>query len=60
MVESGSTGTGQWHAYRRHLVADFQRVYGEAPGRLPGVGVLTDSDDLNGSAEAWYGDLVRA
>jgi Protein of unknown function (DUF3047) len=58
VVESGNAGLGQWHAYRRNVVADYQRVYGEAPGRLIGVGVLTDSDDLKGSAEAWYGDLV--
>ncbi len=58
VVESGSAGTGQWHAYRRNIVADFQRVYGEAPGRLLGLGVLTDSDDLKNTAEAWYGDLV--
>jgi len=58
VVESGSTGAGRWQAYRRNVVADYQRVYGEPPGRLIGVGVLTDSDDLKGSAEAWYGDLV--
>jgi len=58
VAESGSTGTGQWHAYRRNVVADYARAYGEPPGRLIGVGVLTDSDDLKGSAEAWYGDLV--
>lgn len=58
VVESGSGGLGQWRAYRRNMVADYQRVYGEPPGRLIGVGVLTDSDDLKGSAEAWYGDLV--
>ena len=58
VVEGGSTGAGRWQAYRRNLVADFQRVYGEAPTRLIGVGVLTDSDDLKGRAEAWYGDLV--
>ena len=58
VVESGSAALGQWHAYRRNVAADYQRVYGEPPGRLIGVGVLTDSDDLKGSAEAWYGDLV--
>ncbi len=58
VVESGPEATGRWQAYRRNLVADFQRVYGEPPGRLLGVGVLTDSDDLKGTAEAWYGDLV--
>lgn len=58
VVESGSAGAGRWQAYRRNMVADFQRVYGETPGRLIGAGVLTDSDDLKGLAEAWYGDLV--
>lgn len=58
VAESGGAGTGQWHAYRRNVVADYTRVYGEPPGRLIGVGVLTDSDDLKSSAEAWYGDLV--
>jgi hypothetical protein len=57
VAESGNAGLGHWHAYRRNIVADYQRVYGEAPGRLIGVGLLTDSDDLKGSAEAWYGDL---
>lgn len=58
VVESGSAGLGRWQGYRRNVAADFQRVYGEPPGRLVGVGVLTDSDDLKGRAEAWYGDLV--
>lgn len=58
VVESGSGNTGRWLSYRRNLVDDFQRIYGEPPGRLIGVGVLTDSDDLKGRAEAWYGDLV--
>lgn len=58
VVESGNAATGRWQTYRRNVVADFQRVYGEAPGRLLSVGVLTDSDDLKGRAEAWYGDLV--
>lgn len=58
VVESGRSHLGRWQSYRRNLVDDFQRVYGEPPGRLIGVGVLTDSDDLKGTAEAWYGDLV--
>lgn len=58
VAESGSANIGRWLSYRRNLVEDFQRVYGEPPGRLIGVGVLTDSDDLKGRAEAWYGDLV--
>ena len=58
VVETGAGATGRWQAYRRNVVADYQRVYGELPGPLLGVGVLTDSDDLKGPAEAWFGDIV--
>lgn len=58
VVESGAAGTGRWLPYRRDVVADYQGVFGEPPGKLLSVGVLTDSDDLKGLAEAWFGDLV--
>ena len=58
VVESGASTTGRWHAYRRNVVADYQRVFGEPPGRLISVGLLTDSDDLKTRAEAWFGDLI--
>lgn len=57
VVESGSGAAGQWRHYRRNLVDDYQRVFGAAPGRIRSVGVATDSDDLKGRSEAWYGDL---
>lgn len=57
VVQSGTAGTGRWLAYRRNVVDDYRRVFGAEPGRILGVGVLTDSDDLKGRAEAWFGDL---
>jgi len=33
------------------------RAFGEEPGTLTAVGVLTDSDNTDGHAEAWYGDI---
>ena len=57
VVESGSGATGQWRHYRRNVVDDYRRVFGAAPGRISSVGVATDSDDLKGHSEAWYGDL---
>lgn len=56
-VESGDARTGQWLHYRRNLVADYRRVFGEAPGRVIGVGVLTDGDALKTDFDAWYGDI---
>jgi hypothetical protein len=57
-VESGPRRLGQWLNYERDVVADFKRVYGEAPGLISSVGVLTDSDALKHEQQAWYGDIT--
>ena len=57
-VESGAQRAGRWLRYQRDVVADYRRVFGEAPGPIIGVGVLTDADALKGEMEAWYGDIT--
>jgi Protein of unknown function (DUF3047) len=58
VVESGAARVGQWLAYERNVLADYERVFGEpASGHVRSVGVLTDSDDLKTHAEAWYADI---
>lgn len=58
VVQSGPAGLGRFTLHRRHVAEDFQQVFGEPPGRLISIGVMSDSDDLKGPVEAWYGDLV--
>ena len=57
-VESGAQRAGRWLRYERDVVADYRRVFGEAPGNIIGVGVLTDADALKIELEAWYGDIT--
>lgn len=57
VVESGTNTVGQWRAFERNIVEDFERAYGEKPGRLIGVGILTDSDYTGETVETWYGDI---
>jgi hypothetical protein len=57
VVESGADKVGQWQAFERNIVEDFERAYGEKPGRLIGVGILTDSDYTGETVETWYGDI---
>jgi hypothetical protein len=57
-VESGRDRVGRWLHYERDVVADFRRVYGESPGMISSVGVLTDSDALKHDQQAWYGDIT--
>jgi hypothetical protein len=40
------------------LAADFQRAFGEEPGMLVGIGLLTDTDNTATKVQAWYGDIV--
>lgn len=57
VVANGADGIGQWRGFTRNIVEDFELAYGEKPGKLIGVGVLTDTDNIGDKAETWYGDI---
>ncbi len=57
VASSGPAGVGKWQTLSRNVLEDFRRAFGEEPGMLTDVGVLTDTDNTGGSAEAWYGDI---
>ena len=57
VVESGTDQLKRWLAYERDVRADFQRAFGEAPGALVAIGLMTDSDNTQSSTRAWYGDI---
>jgi hypothetical protein len=57
VASSGAAGVGVWQSLTRDVRADFRRAFGEEPGALLAVGVLTDTDNTDGHAEAWYGDI---
>ena len=57
-VASDDEGTGRWQSYRRNLADDFHRVFGEDPGRVTAIELMTDTDNTGGAAETFYGDLT--
>jgi hypothetical protein len=57
VLESGAGHLGQWREYRRDIRADFRRAFGEDPGPLIGVALMTDADNTRNRAEAWYGEI---
>ncbi|MCX7901784.1 MAG: DUF3047 domain-containing protein, partial [Burkholderiaceae bacterium] len=57
VVGAGAEQLGQWKRFERDYVADYRRAFGEAPGRLIGVGILTDTDNTGAVVEAFYGDI---
>ena len=57
VVESGRGKLNQWLDYERNIRADYEKAFGEAPGALVGIGIMTDSDNTRSSARAWYGPV---
>lgn len=57
VVESGASRLGQWVDYAQDIRADFIRAYGEEPGALIAVGIMTDTDNTRSTTQAWYGPL---
>ncbi|TFY97551.1 DUF3047 domain-containing protein [Ramlibacter rhizophilus] len=57
-VESGSARLNRWLDYERDVRADYERAFGEPPGRLGGIGLMTDADNTRSTAQAWYGPLT--
>ena len=54
---SGRDRLGQWKHFERDYVADYERAFGERPGRLIGIGIMTDTDNTGAEIEAFYGDI---
>jgi hypothetical protein len=57
VVESGPQRVKQWRQYQRNVRADFEKAYGEAPGALVAIAVMTDADNTRSQVRAWYGDI---
>jgi hypothetical protein len=58
VVSSGEDGVGQWHDYRRSVVEDYRKAFGEEPWDIVAVGVMTDSDNTRQKARCLYDDIT--
>lgn len=58
VVDSGANRLGKWRSFRRNVLEDYRRAFGEEPDDIVAVGVLTDSDNTQRTAHALYGDIT--
>lgn len=58
VIESGPDKLNQWVNQERDIAADFRHAFGEAPGALIGIGVMSDSNNTGASVSAWFGPLT--
>lgn len=57
VAESGRDKLGHWQDVKRNLYEDYKRAFGEEPGPIMAIGILTDTDNTGESTHAWYGDI---
>lgn len=56
-VDTGWQHTGQWRKHARDLSADYRTAFGEDPGDVIGIALLTDTDNTKSQVRALYGDI---
>jgi hypothetical protein len=58
VVASGPAQLNQWVGFERDVKRDFEKAFGEAPGALLSIGLMTDTDNTRSSAKAYYGPVA--
>lgn len=58
VLDSGTVNVGRWRDHVRDVRADFRLAFGEEPGPLLLVGLMTDTDNTDSQLTAWYGALT--
>lgn len=58
VVQSGPSQLDRWVDVERDVQADFRHAFGEAPGPLLSVGLLSDANNTGATVEAWYGPVT--
>jgi hypothetical protein len=57
VVDSGPTQTSVWRFHNRDIASDFRKAFGEEPGALTSVALMTDADNTRTHVRAFYGEV---
>jgi len=58
VVQSGARRVGEWVSFRRNVLEDYRRAFGEEPGDVVAVGLMTDPGDDGSRRRGFYGDIT--
>ena len=48
---------GQWNQEQRDILADYRLLFGEEPGDIGAIAIMTDCDNTGSEATTWYGEI---
>lgn len=57
VVESGKKNLGKWVYAQRNIYEDYKKAFGREPGRVGAIAIMTDTDNTQSTAEAYYKEL---
>ena len=56
-VQSGNEHANTWQSEYRNIYEDYVAAFGEEPGNITGIAIMTDTDNTKESTTAYYGDI---
>ena len=56
-LRSTEDQTGTWYQEKRNILEDLKQLFGEDIRYIDAVAIMTDTDNVKGSAVAYYGDI---
>ena len=56
-IRSIKDDTSTWYSEKHNVYEDFKRLFGKDIHYIDAVALMTDSDNSDGHAEAYYGDI---
>jgi hypothetical protein len=57
VVESGNQRSGKWITEEQDFAADYVTYFHQKPQKISAVAIMTDTDNTQGQATAWYDDI---
>ncbi len=58
VIESGESRLNEWITEKRNVFEDYKKAFGEDPPNISGVAIMTDTDNTQERAVAYFGDIV--
>ncbi|MFQ5772042.1 MAG: DUF3047 domain-containing protein [bacterium] len=58
VIESGNEYSGKWRKEERDFIADYQKVFKNAPEMVSAVAIMVDTDNTSQNATAWFDDII--
>ncbi|ODB95043.1 hypothetical protein A3197_16865 [Candidatus Thiodiazotropha endoloripes] len=56
-IKSGDQQAGQWQMEKRNVRQDFKNFFGEEINTIDVIAIMTDTDNTESMATAWYADI---